>query len=299
MNNSKSTGNSQAVGYGLAVLQAVLFSVLGIFAKLIYATGLDAQQTLVLRFVLTTILLGVFMLARRQKLIARQRIVYWQAVFFFTSALLYFLAFERMSAGISTVIVYAYPAVVAMAGVFVFHERLTPSIVIALLMALGGLVLVSGVIEESIVIDSLGIIFSIASCLLFAVYTMIIQKVGVSEQPLTVTFTLSLTSAIASCIIFSPSVPSMVPITLEQLLLGALLAIIGTILPTLAYIGAITRIGATRSSLISICQTPFALLFAFLILGETLSVLQGIGSVLIMVSIAIVSVIPLLEERVK
>lgn len=297
MRAAENTMQSQAIGYGLAVLQAVLFSVLGIFGKMLYATGLDAQQAIVLRFFATTVLLGAFMLIRRQKLVSHQPTVYWQAVFFFTSALFYFLAVERLNAGIATVIIYSYPAVVAVAGVFFFKERLTASTVVALLMALGGLALVSGVSMEGTVLDPLGIAFSIASCLLYAAYTMVIQKVGQSEQPLTVTFTLSLTSLAAACIIFAPSVPAMVPLAPYQLLLGALLAIVSTILPTLAYIGSINRIGATRSSLISISQTPFALLFAFLLLGETLTIQQGIGSALIMASIAIVSVAPILLER--
>ena len=41
---------SQAVGFAFAVLQAVLYSTMGILGKLLYATGMDSQQVVILRF---------------------------------------------------------------------------------------------------------------------------------------------------------------------------------------------------------------------------------------------------------
>ena len=94
---------SQAVGYAFAVLQAVLYSTMGILGKLLYATGMDSQQVIILRFLCSTVLLGVFMLVwRKEALISRQKTVYLQAVFYFVSSFLYFFAVERLNAGITS-----------------------------------------------------------------------------------------------------------------------------------------------------------------------------------------------------
>ena len=42
--------NGQVIGYAFAVLQAVLYSTMGILGKLLYATGMDSQQVVILRF---------------------------------------------------------------------------------------------------------------------------------------------------------------------------------------------------------------------------------------------------------
>ena len=59
------------------------------------------------------------------------------------------------------------------------------------------------------------------------------------------------------------------------------------------------RIGATKTSLIGISETPSSLFFAFIILGEVLTLQQGIGSALIMGSIAVITIGPILAERKK
>lgn len=295
MSNSKTY---QVVGYGLAILQAVLYSMLGIFGKLIYATGLDAQQAVVLRFLAATAILGVFMLLRRKEpMVSRQPGVYLQAIFFYISSLFYFFAVESLTAGMTTVIFYTYPAVVAVASIFVFKERFSVSVALALVLAIGGLVLVSGITAGEVTLDPLGILFGVISCVAFAIYTILIQKTGRSESPLTVTFTLSWTSLVASCIVFAPSIPAMFPLGLDQIALGAIMAVLCTILPIFIYIEAVKRIGGTKSSLIGISETPFSLLIAFIVLGETLTLEQGIGSCLIIASIAVVTVAPLLKTR--
>lgn len=295
---TKQSRTYQFIGYFLAVLQAVLYSMLGIFGKLIYATGLDAQQAVILRFFAATVLLGIFMLIwRKQPLVSRQPSIYLQALFFYVSSLFYFFAVEKMTAGMTTVIFYTYPAVVAVASIFVFKERFSISIALALVLAIGGLILVSGMTAGEVVLDPVGIVFGVISCVSFAIYTILIQKTGRTESPLTVTFTLSWTSLLASCIVFAPSIPSMLPLSWEQLALGAIMAILCTILPIFIYIEAVKRIGGTKSSLIGISETPFSLLIAFIVLGETLTLMQGIGSALIIASIAIVTIAPMIQAK--
>lgn len=299
MGKRQSKRGFQAIGYGLAIAQAAFYSTLGIFGKLVYATGIGAGQAIVLRFFSATVLLGLFILVtRRCSFISRERSVYLQAVFFCVSSIFYFLTVERLTAGLTTVIFYTYPAVVAIAGLFVFKEPFSLPIAIALGLAIVGLVFISGMSSGEVALDPLGILYGIVSCLAFAIYTILIQKTGRREDPLTVTFTLSWTSLLASCLMFFPSVPGLVMgITPYQLLLGVLMALFATILPIFIYIEAIKRIGGTKSSLIGISELPFSLLIAFIVLGETLTLEQGIGSCLIVASIAIVTIAPIFSSR--
>jgi len=289
---------SQIIGYAFAVLQAVLYSTMGIFGKLLYATGMDSQQAVLLRFLCSTVLLGAFMLMwRKEKLVSRQKTVYLQAVFYFASAFLYFFAVERMNAGITTVFFYLYPAMVAAINLAVFHERLSVAVAVALILSIMGLVLISGVTSGELTLDPLGLVFALASALAFAIYTVLIQVTGRTEGSFTVTFTLSWTSLLASCIVFAPSVPAMLHLSAYQIAVGCTMALANTILPVVLYIQAVKHIGGTKTSLIGISETPFSLLFAFLILGETIAPVEGLGILLIVGGIAVITVAPMLQKK--
>ena len=291
---------NQIAGYALAIVQAMLYSTLGIFGKLLYATGLNAQQVVILRFACATVLLGAFMLVwRREALVSRQRAVYIQAVFFFVSAILYFLAVERLNAGVTTVVFYLFPVIVAAINLVVYHERISALTAGALALAVMGLVFISGVLGGAFVIDAMGMAFAISSAFAFAVYTVIIQITGRTEGALTVTLTLSWTSLLASCVVFAPVVPSLLGLTFPQIALGCVMALASTILPVVLYIQAVKRIGGTMSSLISISETPFSLVLAFFILGETIDFMEGIGIVLVVAGVILVTVAPLVKSRMQ
>ena len=291
---------TQVIGGLLAVLQAVLYSTMGIFGKLLYATGMDSQQVVILRFVCSTVLLGAFMLVwRKEPLVSRQKTVYLQAVFYFASAFLYFFAVERLNAGITTVFFYLYPAMVAGINLIVFHEHISAAVAVALVLSIMGLVLISGMATGQLSIDPIGLAFALASALAFAIYTVLIQVTGRTEGSFTVTFTLSWTSLLASCVIFAPSVPALFHLNAYQVLIGCIMALACTILPVVLYIQAIKRIGGTKTSLIGISETPSSLLLAFLILGETIAPIEGVGIVLIVVSVVAITIGPLLQGKGK
>ena len=236
-------------GYALAVVQAVLYAMMGIIGKYLYFTGLNPQQAIVLRFTMTFLILGAFLLIRRkQPLFSRNPLVYVQGVFFMGSALFYFLAVDETTAGLATALLYAYPAVVALLSTVVFKERFTLKIATAVILALAGIFAISGVMPGTIALSPVGVLYGVASCLAFAVCTVIGQKVVEKDEPLTITFSM-------------------------------------TTVPVVPLLVSIRIIGATKASLISTSETPFSLLFAYLILGEVLTISQGIGCALIVASI--------------
>ena len=58
--------NNQIVGCAFAVLQAVLYSTMGILGKLLYATGMDSQQVVILASVVV-ITVGPLLQKRKQE----------------------------------------------------------------------------------------------------------------------------------------------------------------------------------------------------------------------------------------
>lgn len=284
----------RALGYIAGIVQAVFYATMGIFGKLLFACGLTPQHVMVLRFACTVLFLGLFIFFfHGRKFISRQPAVYVQSLFFFLSAWLYFLAVERINAGLATVLFYTFPAIVALINVIAFHERLSPRIIIALALSLAGIVFISGLLSpQQSALDPIGIAFAIGACLSFAIYSVLIQKTARVESSFTATFTISVVCLVGSLVLFFGELPGLANIGLKEISLASGLAILATILPIVLYIYSIGIIGATKASIISIIETPSSLLLAWAILGETIDVLQGIGALLVVISILVVTIKP-------
>ena len=280
---------SQGLGYVLAVVQAILYASMGVFAKFLYNTGLNPQQVTIMRFVPAAVLLAIVILVlRKGKVFSRTPMVYVQAIFFWASAYLYMLTVDELTAGLTTVIFYSYPAVVAILAVFVFHERFTLRTFLALVFALVGIVFISGILSaETIQLSPLGLVYGIGSCLAFAIYSILGQATVKKEEQLTISFTMSAVSSVLMLVMYPTQFPTLLQMDAMQWIICIVMAILCTALPIPMLLAAIKRIGATKASLIGISETPFSLLLAFLVLGEVLTVFQGIGSVLIVASIVV------------
>ncbi len=278
--------SQRAIGYLLCIIQAVLYSTMGVVGKFMYGTGLAPEQVILLRFSMTVVLLGVFLLiTRRECLLSHNPYVYLQGFCFAATAVTYFFAVQYLTAGLTTVIFYGFPAVVAFISVFVFHEHIGIKQYISLLLTIIGLFLISGLlIQGSVKLSPIGLLFAVGSNVTFALYMIVGQKVVEKEGVLTATFTFCLVSLVGTAIVFFPYVPTLVTFTPQQYALGLAMAVFNTILPVVILLEGIKRIGANLSSLISISETPFALFFAYLVLGEVLTGMQAVGTILIIIA---------------
>lgn len=280
---------SQGLGYVLAVVQAILYACMGVMGKYLYGTGLTPEQVTMLRFFGSAAIVAVMIAAlRRGPFLSRKPVVYAQALFFAGGAYFYMLSVDELTAGLATVIFYSYPAVVAVLSVVVLHERLSARTVVSLVLAMVGVVLISGLAAPGeLRLSPLGIAYGVAACVSFGVYVVLGQKTADKEGQLTLTFTMSAVGSAVMLALFPGQTAFLLHMTALQWALGLSIALFCTVLPVLLLLAAIKRIGAQKASLVSILETPFSLLFAFLVLGETLTGVQGAGSALVVASIVL------------
>lgn len=292
-------GKGQVAGYLLAIGQAILYASMGVIGKFLYGTGVTPEQVTVLRFIGAVVIVGAaILIGRRGPLFSRRPLVYLQALFFAASAYLFMLAVDMLTAGLATVIFYTYPAVVAVLAAAVLHERITPISLVALVLAMTGVFLISGVVTvDEITLSPEGIAVAVAACISFAIYTVIGQKTVSNEGRLTSTFTMSAVTAVLAIAVFPGEAASLVTLDAWQLALGFAIALLCTALPIPMLLAAIKRVGAAKASLVSILETPFSLLLAFIALGETLTPLEGAGAVLVVASIIVTTVPDLIPAK--
>ena len=279
-------------GYALAIGQSVLFATSGVLARFSYETGLSPQQVTAVRFFGTfTVVAIALVVSRRHRFFSRQPLVYVQGALFAVANYLYLFAVNELSAGLATVIFFAYPAVVAFLAVPMYRERLTARTITAIVLALAGIVLISGIASGGVGrLSPLGLIFAVAGMVGIGIYALLGQKTVDGDHPLTITFTVTGISSVIALVAFPTALPALGAMSGMQWALVAAIAVFSAALPVLMRLAAIARIGATKASLIGVLETPVALLFAYLALGEILTGNQVIGSALVVASVLAVTV---------
>lgn len=267
------------------VFSAFMYATLPILVKLAYAAGLSPGITLLLRYFFSFVLLAILIkFFRYGRLLALSPWVIAQGIFLTVSGLFYFLALQTLSAGLTTVIFFAHPVFVAILSILIFRERFVPRLFLGLALAVLGIALISGLGGVGPDLPARGIIFALLACLGYSLYSVIGQKTLVNYEPLTITATLSLLALIILVPIYHRELVFLGSLTLTQLLITAAMAVLNTVLAVLFFLKGIQKIGATRATLISTAEPVFCIIMAFLILGETLSGIEIMGSGLVFIS---------------
>jgi drug/metabolite transporter (DMT)-like permease len=136
----------------------------------------------------------------------------------------------------------------------------------------------------------LGELFSLLSSLAWAVGVILYRRLGETLSPLALNFLKN--SLVLGMLL--PAVPLLHGLELPQfsameLALAAASGFIGIALADTLYFRALNELGAGRIGVIGNLYSPFVILLSFAFLGERLSLLQGVGFILVSAGVLLVA----------
>ena len=299
---SVSVERRPTVGYAMALSAGMLFAVNGTVSKVILSSGLGSLRLTEARCLGALIgLAAVLALFRRETLRADRRELVLLAVFgVFGVALVqlfYFLAIERLDIGISLVIQYLGPLLVALWARYVMKERVRPRVWIALVLALGGLSLVVD-LWGGVSLDGLGVAFSLLSAVTFAAYLLLAERAVAGRDALSLLLYGFLFASVFWAIAqpwwsFPGAIPgrdvslhgNLADLHLPVWSLMLWMVALGTIVPFLLIVGSLRHLPATRVGLVAMIEPVVATLVAFAWLDERLSAEQIVGGAIVLAGI--------------
>ncbi|WP_212786828.1 DMT family transporter [Ferrigenium kumadai] len=285
------------LGVIFALLAAVGFSAKAILVKLAYLDSVDAVTLLALRMVFSVpFFIGVAIWARRQHaepLNTHDRLLVLGLglIGYYCSSFLDFLGLQYISAGLERLILFLYPTMTVILSALLYKRAIGRKVIAAMALSYAGIALVFlhdlGAKEGSIV---LGASLVFASTLSYSIYLVgaghAIARIG------TMRFTAyAMVVASAACVLqFVAMRPmSALDLPLRVYELSVAMAIFSTVLPVFLLSFAIRRIGSGSASLIGTVGPVSTIYMAYVILGESLSLLQIAGSALVLVGVLIIS----------
>jgi drug/metabolite transporter (DMT)-like permease len=294
---------TRATGVALVVISAVAFGSGGLFARPVYATGVDWLTLMAWRFGIAGALAWVVLLARpraRRALRALPRRTLLATIglgaFYVTNTATYYAGIATVDLGLAALIVYVYPPVVAVLALMFGRPLEGRRAWTALAMALLGVVLAVGGIQPGSEPPALGLALIIASPLLYAVWIILAarhsgersDRVGADADDganASVIGAVMLTSTAAVywavCLgIGHPVLPAAIPAEAWPGILGV--ALVAGFVPVQAFYAGAQRIGAAQASLVSTVEPLWTIVAASILLGERLGPIQLAGGALIL-----------------
>lgn len=298
------------IGYLYAALAAASYGTNPIFAKPLYADGMNPDSVLLFRYVFGFLLLALMMCYngwRRGDIKGAFRVsrhtlpqLVLMGILMALSSLTLFVSYNYMPVGIASTLLFIYPILVAVIMTLCFHERMSWLVVVCLLLATTGIALLCKSDEPTVAVEAvseasvvspfmLGLLLVMLSSLSYAIYLVGLNKTRlrtVASMPVTLyVIFFGMFLFVGRLLISSPfTIPEHPIMWLNLVALGLLPTVVSLIFTA----KAIQNIGSTQTALFGALEPVTAVVLGILLLGETISLREFIGMVLILGAVTMV-----------
>ena len=277
-------------GLVLVALSGLCFGLLPVFNRYAAADGLGVPTLLSLRFLVAGAALWAWLLARRapRALARRQRLGFVvMGLLYVIESGLYFLSSRRIPGALTALLLYLYPALVAIWEWAAGRHPLKGRGLAALLCSLFGVALAAGSPGKGT--DIAGLLMGLATAFGYTVYMVVGAKLQKGASALLSSAWIMATAGLTFLAIALAAHDWQPAAALNawKPLLG--LIVICTVLPIPLLLAGMARIGAARASVMSTLEPLGAAAFGALLLGEWLKPLQWTGGALILAAVILLS----------
>lgn len=284
-------------GVLIAIIGIVLFSAKAILVKLAYQYNVSSVHLLLFRMLFSApfyLLIAFYVKPQYPEKIKKNDFL-WILLFgfigYYLASYFDFLGLKYIKASLERIILFVYPTLVLIISRIVFKTAISSKQIAAILITYVGVVITFwGDITFDNEFALLGVALIFLSALTYAVYLVgsgwLIPKFGV------VSFTSYAMLVSTICVIIHYLLfdrENILGYSYQVYLLGFLMAIFSTLIPSFLVSLAIKKMGASDFSIIGSIGPISTIILAFFVLNERLSLLQLLGTIVVIIGVSIVS----------
>jgi drug/metabolite transporter (DMT)-like permease len=313
-----SRSRAQLLGISLVVISACGFGSGALFAKPVYAADVDWMTLLWWRFLLAGSLSWGWLLLRGGdrrafRALPRRRVLVLLAlgILYTGNSGTYYASLQWVPASLAALIVYIYPAVVAVLSLRYGRRLEGRRAWLALGISTLGVALALGGIAPGAVPPIGALLLAIASPLIYAVWIVLAARLGgerasTASPPADAEATsdgtdpapavaLLMTGTAATYLLLMllsgrPITPTAMPSQAWPGIIG--IAVLSTALAVQAFYAGARRIGAARASLVSTVEPVYTIVLATILFGENLTAVQLLGGLLVIGGVLLAETAP-------
>ena len=286
----KKLSKNALIGYPAGIITGITYGLNPLFAVPLMKNGGAIESILFFRYFFAVLMLAAFLVIRKQRfrISGKQAgILLVLGLLYTASSLFLFEAYHYIASGLATTLVFLYPVLVAIIMVFL---KVVPSwpVWLAIAATFGGvLIMTQG--DGAQALNPLGVLFSLGSALVYALFIVIINRskaiASISNSLLTCCTLVVGTFVFLGKILYSGTeLTSCITTGTDWFnLLG--LALLPTVVSTATLAVASRNIGATKASVLGVFEPITAILVGTLMFGEPLTANIVIGIVIAIVAV--------------
>lgn len=275
--------STRNTGVIFALLTACGLGAITTLAKIFYADGGNALTLMLMRTVVSTLVFGLLLLIRQDRFRvdpALRTSLIALGIFWSGGMVCYLVAVETISVSVAVLIFYFYPLVVL--AYSIASRQLAASVPLISLFLGAFLGLYLALSGGEISVDMNGIVFASLACC-GAAFTFICgARVAPAMSPLLMTFWIN---AIGLALMIPLAAGSIALPGSPQALIALGTATLFYLVAILSQFQALARLSAARAAFLLNLEPVVSILLAYLVLSETLSLLQASGALLVLSAI--------------
>lgn len=280
--------SERLVGALLVAASAAAFGSMAIFGVWAQDDGTSTPVLIFVRFAAAALILVAVMQVRRIGLPSLREclpIAAMGGIGYVGQAYCYFLALEHAQASLVALLLYLFPAFVAILAAVFLRERIGLVTAVALVLALMGTFLVVGGGTGR----PLGIALGIGAAVIYSIYITIGSVVTRGLDAIAVSTVVCGAAAVVSGVIVAVLAAAGQPASFPESAKGwsslAAIAVVCTVLAILAFFAGLRLLGPTSTSVLSTLEPVVTVGLATWLLSESLSGIQAIGAALVLAAV--------------
>lgn len=292
----KPISKNALIGYPAGIITGITYGLNPLFGMPLMNKGVSIDSILFFRYGIAVLILGAILFFDKQSFkISRKQagVLLLLGLLYTSSSIFLFEAYKYIPSGLATTLIFLYPVLVALIMVFL---RVVPSwqVWLAIAATFGGVILMTQS-NSSHEINPIGVLLSLGSALVYALFIVIINRSkvisNISNSLLTF-YALFVGAIIFLFCIATSGGDIMAGIDTKVDWLNIVgLAILPTIVSTATLAIATRNIGATKASVLGVFEPITAILVGTLVFGEALTnnIIIGILIAMFAVTFMIIS----------
>jgi drug/metabolite transporter (DMT)-like permease len=278
----------RTAGVLLALTSASGFGVMPVLTKVVYDDGAGPVGVLSVRFTVAALILLVLARIRGEALPRGRQLrdlALLGGVGYVVESLCYFAALTRISAGLTALLLYLYPALVVVLSAVVLRHRPGRVAITCVVVATLGTALTIGPVAGG---QAIGVALGLAAAAAYAVYIVVSSTAMKGVGPLA-------TSAVVmgACGLVYDALAvgtrAALPSSAGAWLALAGVTVLGTVVAVATFFAALALLGPSDTAVLSTMEPVVSVGVAALALGESLSAVQLAGGVLVIAAVVVLA----------
>ncbi|UOY92981.1 DMT family transporter [Ectobacillus sp. JY-23] len=272
------------VGVICIILSAIGFGMMPIFALYAYEGGINVTALLFFRFLFAALLFFLYSMMKKLRVrVGRKEctsLIVLGGGLYTIQSLTYFSSIQYIPSSLAALLLYMFPIFVTLLSFVLEGEAVTRKTVSAIVLSLGGLVLVLGASFD--VLKMSGVIYAIAAAVVYSLYIVYSNRVLQTVSPIVTSGYIALFAAAS---LFGVSIwqgTLSIDFSWRVWLPVAAIVFISTVMTMLTFFKGLSLIGSTKSSIISMIEPLVTIGLSAAFLGERLSQWQMLGGMCVL-----------------